>query len=259
MRGCTGAVEQGEVVAHFAPLVSAAMVRLCLGDLRKRGRLDHTVDNGKVYYISAEPDRGTDAPALRHGSGCKKPRSAPPTFAERILLAIQTGGQEGYAVDDVWKIVGGSKRNVKKYLQGLARDGKLHAAGSTKSRRYGLQPMAEAPKGRDQDRLPPPVGTVPAVRIHRQHYASGLEQAPSEKPEPEQEQPQPGEPLPRAADPPQLMFTSPGTSPIASMTADGRLLVVNGGKGVVFDAAITGAILNLIRTFDNAGLIPKTA
>lgn len=256
MRGSVGPVEQGDIVTHFAETASAAMVRLCLGDLRKRDKLDHTVDGGKVFYIWAGEKRAPGAPALRHESQIKRAHRQVATYDEKIVLAMQDLSETTYRVDDIWRAVGGSKKQIKAALSRLHTAGKIHGSGSTRDRRYSLKPIEEEPKVREGDRLPPPIGTAAATRLRRQRHANPALEAPL-RDEPT-DQTAPDEPAPSATDVEKIM-TAAGQTPIAALTADGRLLVVNGGRGTMFDREITRAVLELVRTFDGAGLMQETA
>jgi hypothetical protein len=163
---------------------------------------------------------------------------------------------------------------VKKCLQALVNAGRIYADGKSNRRRYSIKPFE------NRDRL----HRQAAEEVHTSLTEAGqsglnavltkrIEVIRTTQTEPVgpgatgSAEPDPGyEPLSTFArdktgrlnaidlsvSRERLVFMEKG-KPIAAMTADRRIVIVNGGQGTILDIEITSAVIDLIRKFDEAG------
>lgn len=278
VRGRTGKVAQHEVVAAFHG-EPAGVVRLSLAALRKQNVLDGAMEEGVLWYWIADAfaPRAPDAPPLRQigTSLTLAARNIAPSEV-RMYELLRDGSEPDYTAKQAAAATGLDLAKAKKALKALVLNGKVYDDGARATiRRYSVKPFERAP------------GVVLGVgQSHKE--PSPLKpmlppSVPSVRPEPEplaieagdkQQEPLSGYAAAKAAalndvekaalgseffkEHPEFLAagdTHPITGkPVAAMTADRRILIVNGGRGTILDEEITTAVIELVRKFDAAGL-----
>jgi hypothetical protein len=134
--------EQGEVVTEFRS-EPANVVRLALGALRKQGKLSHTVEGGKVYYIwSGEiPKRAADAPPLRQPGSAIAAKYAASPSADKVYAVLRAKPEDIFSCGEVGQIAGVPRELARQVLNSLVSGGKAYSEGNTSSKRYSLKPF----------------------------------------------------------------------------------------------------------------------
>lgn len=283
VRGRTGKVAQHEVVAAF-PGEPAGVVRLSLGALRKQNVLDAAMEEGVLWYwvADAPAPRAPDAPPLRQAgtSLTLATRNIAPSEV-RMYELLRDGSEPDYTAKQAAAATGLELAKAKKALKALVLNGKVYEDGERATiRRYSIKPFERAAAeilGVDRARHGP--------RLQRESAPSsggaggkdrtttpGVEIPSFIEPEPDTPDPVPlSDYAARKAAILDLFDTSalfkehpeflaagdthPVTGkPVAAMTADRRILIVNGGRGTILDEEITTAVIELVRKFDAAGL-----
>jgi hypothetical protein len=269
MRENPGMHKQGDVVAHFKD-VPAQIVRLSLQALRKAGEISHAIEDKDVFYIwSKAPPRAPDAPPLRQAESLGARIPVSPTL-DKVHAILHNKPREIFTCAEVATIAGITLKQARTALNALLGSLKIHAQGRTTRRRYSSSPFERSvpdvprtttfvpPKPRPE---PAPVPVVelpkpePELVIVKPADPPDEPDAPAERDRPDEPDVAPGSwpfdeigGIPRARDIPTIV------GPIAAITRDRRLVIVNGGRGTILDRDITRAVIDLVRTFDNAGL-----